>query len=333
MKKFGVFFLFFIIITSCTSDKKKNPVMKVMLDWVPNTNHVGLYLAQSLGYFEEAGITVEIIQPLEDGGLDFLLTHQVDLLVGWESTLFFGRDRGLPIVAVAAILQHNDSVLVSLPEAGIERPRDLVHKRYLSYGGASDIATIEALMLKDGVKEPKVSLALTGEMADLSSLLLGKGDYLWLFRGWDVLAAKLRGIELNEIVLRDVDEALNFYTPMYISTQEHIEKKEEAMSKLIQAIAKGYEYASVYPYEASKIFHQMIPGLDKELIEASLLHLSSLYVDDLGRFGLMERDVFQRYLNWSINYDILPESGKNIKVEEIFTNSLLINTMIDDRNL
>lgn len=157
-------------------------------------------------------------------------------------------------MAVAAILQENDSVLVSLQENNITRPSDLVGKRYLSYGSANDIATVRAIMARDGVENPEVTLAATGSMADLNALVHGEGDYLWVFRGWDLLAAKLQGIMLNEIIVREYDDALNFYTPMILSTDENIAKREVALAKAMRAIARGYAYAVENPGKASEIF-------------------------------------------------------------------------------
>jgi ABC-type nitrate/sulfonate/bicarbonate transport system substrate-binding protein len=308
--------------TSGEANVPKVP-LTVMLDWVPNTNHIGLYVAQSLGYFAEAGLDVSILQPPEDGGLDFLLTGQSDVMIGWESTLFFGRDRGLPLVAVAAILQENDSVLVALPSSGITRPRDLVGKRYLSYGSANDIETVRSIMEIDGVLNPEVTMAASGSMANMDALLQGQGDYLWVFRGWDLLATQLRGIELNEILVRDYDDALNFYTPMYITTDDRMAQKSGDLSKLMQAIARGYEFASANPQAASDIMLSAVPGLDRALIEASTRHLASLYLDESGDFGVMRYEVFDRYRQWASAHGLLPADGANVRTAEIYTNRLL----------
>jgi ABC-type nitrate/sulfonate/bicarbonate transport system substrate-binding protein len=325
MKKRMLIALALVSMLGCRQSAQKSELrsMTVMLDWIPNTNHMGLYVAQALGYFEEAGLEVSILQPPEDGALDFLLTGQSDLIIGGESTLIFGRDRGLPVVALAAILQQNDSTLVSLPSAGILRPRDLVGKRYLSYGSANDIQKVRSIMAADGVENPEVILAASGSMANMDALLQGQGDYLWVFRGWDLLAAQLKGIELNEILWRDYDEALNYYTPMYISTEARIAQKPEELQKLMQAIARGYEYAVANPQEASDIFIAAVPGMDRELIEASTRHLASLYVDVQGNFGRMRGEVFRRYIDWAGERGLLPEGGKNLVVEELFTNAFL----------
>ncbi|NIZ47148.1 ABC transporter substrate-binding protein [Entomospira nematocerorum] len=298
-------------------------VIRVMLDWVPNTNHIGLYVAKALGYFEEAGVHVEIMQPPEDGGLDFLMTDKVDILVGYESTLFLSRDRGLDIIAVAAILQENDSVLVALPESNIRSPRDFVGKRYLSYGGSNDINVVRTLMEIDGVKNPEVIVATTGSMADLQALMRGEGDYVWLFRGWDVLAAELQGIELNEILIRDVAPALNYYTPMYLTTDRAMGKRVSDMQLFFEVLTRGYIYAVENPDKASELFLQEVPGMNAELVRASTRHLADLFVTSEGYFGRMNAEVFERYLQWAISQNLLPNQGKNIQVNELFSNALL----------
>jgi ABC-type nitrate/sulfonate/bicarbonate transport system substrate-binding protein len=298
--------------------------VSIMLDWVPNTNHIGLYVAQELGYFEEEGVEASILQPPEDGGLDFLLTGQVDLFIGGESTLFFSRDRELPVVAVAAILQENDSTIVALPSSGITSPKDFAGKRYLSYGSANEIATIRALMELDGVSNPEVTLAGSGSAADMNGLLRGDGDYVWVFRGWDLLAITLEGIEINEILMRDYDEDLNYYTPMILSTDELLQSKSSELSKAMRAIARGYEYAAANPDEAAEIFLRAVPGSNRALIVASTRHLASLYLNEDGQFGHMKQVVFERIIGWSAARGLLPNDGRNIDINKVFTNQLLV---------
>ncbi|NIZ40347.1 ABC transporter substrate-binding protein [Entomospira entomophila] len=328
----GVMVSFVVIgMVSCQFDKSdqnvdmeaEKIVVRVMLDWVPNTNHIGLYVAKALGYFQEAGVHVEIIQPPEDGGLDFLMTDKVDVLVGYESTLFLSRDRGLDILAVAAILQENDSVLVALPESNIQSPRDFVGKRYLSYGGSNDVNMVRTLMEIDGVENPEVIVSTTGSMADLQALMRGEGDYVWLFRGWDVLAAELQGIELNEILIRDVAPALNYYTPMFLTTERVMQKRVNDMKVFFEALARGYLYAVENPDHASELFLQEVPGMNAELVRASTRHLADLFVTEDGYFGRMKAEVFDRYFQWAVSQDLLPNQGKNIQINELFSNALL----------
>lgn len=293
----------------------------VLLDWVPNSNHVGLYVAQALGYFDEAGLKVSILQPPEDGAMDMVLAKQAQLAVSSEGNIIFARQQGLPIVATAAILQHNDSGFASLKSKNITRPRDLVGKRYLGWGGAIEEQVILSLMAMDGVENPTITLAGTGALYDFNMLNTDQADYIWVFKGWDALAAELQGVELNMIMMRDYDARLDHYTPFFISSDYWVQEQPEQMQALMQAIARGYEYAAIHPLEAAKLMMVQVEGLDERLMSESVQHLAPLYLDGEGRFGVMQPHVLERYQEWLIEHGLLSEK---VPVDSLMTNELLL---------
>ena len=125
--------LFFII--SC-GKSKSNQKIKIVLDWVPNTNHTGLYVAKDLGYFKEEGVDVEIVQPPEGSTTALIGAGGAEFGISFQDTLAksFSKENPVPVTAVAAILQHNTSGIISLKEKGIDLPKKLEGKKYASYG-------------------------------------------------------------------------------------------------------------------------------------------------------------------------------------------------------
>jgi ABC-type nitrate/sulfonate/bicarbonate transport system substrate-binding protein len=293
----------------------------VLLDWVPNSNHVGLYVAQALGYFDEVGLDVFILQPPEDGAMDMVLAKQAQLAISSEGNIIFARQQGLPIVATAAILQHNDSGFASLKSKNITRPRDLVGKRYLGWGGAVEEQIILSMMAMDGVENPALTLAGTGALYDFNMLLTNQADYIWVFKGWDALAAELQGVELNMIMMRDYDERLDHYTPFFVSSDYWVQKQPEQMRVLMQAIARGYEYAAANPIEAAGLMLNEVEGLDERLMVASVQHLAPFYVNNEGHFGIMQPHVMERYVAWLVEHGLISES---VPVNSFLTNELLV---------
>ena len=85
------------------------------LDWTPNTNHTGLYAAQALGYYAEAGLDVTIVQPPENGATLMCAAGQAQFAVDCQDTMAASLDLDEPlgVTAVAAILQHNTSGILS----------------------------------------------------------------------------------------------------------------------------------------------------------------------------------------------------------------------------
>ncbi|MCL2271154.1 MAG: ABC transporter substrate-binding protein, partial [Treponema sp.] len=105
------------VLIGCSGKKADANLVRLVLDWTPNTNHTGLYVALEKGWFAEEGLSVQIIQPPEDGALALLGSGNVEFAIDFQETMgpaiAKARD-ALPIQAVAAIISHNTSGIMSL---------------------------------------------------------------------------------------------------------------------------------------------------------------------------------------------------------------------------
>ena len=120
MKKI-IALLLSVLIVFCLSacGKTENEKITIVLDWTPNTNHTGIFVAQANGYFEDAGLNVEIVQPPEDGAVALVASGKAQFGVSFQDTIapaFFGESP-VPVTAVAAVIQHNTSGIISRKEA------------------------------------------------------------------------------------------------------------------------------------------------------------------------------------------------------------------------
>ena len=140
------------------ADNKKTDVT-VILDYVANTNHTGMYVALDKGYYEEAGLNVNIIEPTEGatatlvavGKGDFGISYQEDVTVALAS-----KD-ALPIKAIAAIIQHNTSGFVTYADKDIHSPKDFEGKTYAGWGGPGEEAVLKAVMTQAGADPSKLN--------------------------------------------------------------------------------------------------------------------------------------------------------------------------------
>lgn len=83
--------------------------VQLMLDWSANTNHTGLYAAKELGYYEEEGLNVQIVQPGAGGTDTLVASGKVPFGISYQEGVTLARTQGLPLVSIAAIIQHNTS--------------------------------------------------------------------------------------------------------------------------------------------------------------------------------------------------------------------------------
>src|SRR5690606_15410209 len=108
------------------------------------------------------------------------------------------REQGVPIVSIAAIIQHNTSSLMSLAEDGIEEPGDLAGKTYGGFGGALETELISRLTECGGGDPSSVNFVEVGQAEFLDGMSRDQYDFVWVFDAWD-------GIRATEIVGADVN--------------------------------------------------------------------------------------------------------------------------------
>ena len=327
MKKWLALFLTSILLVGCngndsneqsTSDSNLKKV-QVVLDWTPNTNHTGLYVAQQKGYFAENGLDVEIISPGEAGAIQLTAAGQADFGVGYQEGITEARVQGVPIVSIAAIIQHNTSGFAAPVEKGITSPVDFGGKTYGGYGAPVEEAIMKTIMETKGADVSKVNIMNIGS-ADYFTAVKRDIDFSWIYYGWTGIEAELRGEELNMLYVADYDKSLDYYTPVLTTSEQKIAEDPETVKAFVHAVSKGYEFAIENPKEAADLLIEAEPDLDAELVHASQKWLSSKYQDDASRWGEQKLEVWNNYAKWMKENHLL--EGDFVS-EDAFTNEFL----------
>jgi len=291
----------------------------VLLDWFPNTNHTGLYAAKQLGYYQEAGLLVDIIQPAEGGTAQLIASGQGDFGVSYQEEVTIARSQDLPVVAIAAVIQHNTSGFASPTDRNILTPADFEGKTYGGWGSPAETAIIKALMDKHQADIAQVNFINIGA-ADFFTSIQKDIDFSWIYWGWTGIEAESRDMDLNFISISQEIKELDFYTPVLIASEDKIASDPELIRKFLQATAKGYEFAIASPDEAAALLINNVPELNINLVQASQQYLAGQYQADAQRWGEMKLEVWQSYGNFMYE-NALIES--NIVAEQAFTNEYL----------
>ncbi|MBO8137438.1 MAG: ABC transporter substrate-binding protein [Desulfotomaculum sp.] len=300
-------------------DSEQLEKITVMLDWVPNTNHTGLYAALEKGWYKEQGLDVEIISPTEGGTTQLVAANKADFGVSYQEDVTMARANDVPVVSIAAVIQHNTSGFASKKEDNITSPKDFEGKRYGGWGSPTEEAVIRAIMENAGADFNKVEFVNIGQ-ADFFTAIERDVDFTWIYYGWDGVEAEKRGLDLNVLMLKDLHPALDYYTPVLICSEKTIKERPELVKKFMAATSQGYQFAIEHPEEAAGILLKHAPELDKELVMASQKWLSTKYQDDAPRWGEQRKEVWEKYAQWMHKMDLLP---KMIDVDEAFTNQFL----------
>ncbi len=276
--------------------------IKIVLDYVPNTNHTGLYCAKEMGLFEKAGYDVDIMQPPEgsttqligNGGAEFGISFQDFLAPN------FASENPMPVTAVAAILQHNTSGIVSLKESGIKSPKDMADKKYSTWDLDIEKAIIKKMMEDDGGDYAKLKFVPYAE--NLVAFLQDKengADCAWIYYAWDGIKLELEGMEPEFLAVKDYLPSADYYTPVIIANNDWLKENPEDAKKILAAISEGYEFAAENPEEAAKHLLKNAPELTEELAIASQKWISKEYISDAKQFGYIDPE------RWNAFYKLL----------------------------
>jgi ABC-type nitrate/sulfonate/bicarbonate transport system substrate-binding protein len=327
MKKLVVFLVTIcLMLTGCGQNKtattKKTKQLKkvtVVLDWTANTNHTGLFVAKEKGYFKEQGLDVDIISPGETGADQLVASGKADFGVSYQESITQARVQNVPIVSIAAIIQHNTSGFASPVKKEIKSPKDFVGKTYGGWGSPVEKAILKSLMSEENANVNKLNIVNMGD-ADFFTAVKRDIDFAWIYQGWTGIEAELRGEKLNMIYLTDYSKKLDYYTPVLATNEKMISKNPKIVKAFMAAASKGYNFAIDNPKEAASILLKDNPDLDKKLVEKSQEWLASKYKDDADRWGEQKLSVWKNYADFLAENKLLEG---NFKPKEAFTNDFL----------
>lgn len=276
-----------------------------VLDWTPNTNHTGLYVAESLGYFEDQGLEVEIVQPPEGGADALVASGRAQFGVSFQDSMAPGvaGDNALPTTAVAALIQHNTSGIISRKGEGMDTPKGMEGKKYATWDGPIEVAMIQNVVEQDGGDFSKVEMIPSTVTDEVSALESGSVDAIWIFYAWAGVKFELTGAETDYFAFKDINPVFDYYTPVVIANNEFLEEEPETAKKFLTALRDGYEYAIENPQEAADILCEAAPELDPELVLASQEYLKDQYKAEVSQWGYIDPE------RWNAFYEWLNENG------------------------
>ncbi len=319
-------------LTACSQNKadegnkekvaeEPNEKIRIVLDWTPNTNHTGLYVAQSKGFFAEQGLDVEIMQPPEGGAETLVGAGDAEFGISFQDSLApnFASENQVPVTAVAALIQHNTSGIISLKEKGIDTPSKMSGHSYATWDMPIEKAIIKKIVEEDGGKFEDIKM-IPSTVTDVVTALQTNVDSVWVFYAWDGIATKVKGIETNYLNFADYGTELDFYSPVLVAGNDFLQNNPETVKKALLAIKKGYEFAIENPEEAADILLQQAPELDPELVKESQKWLADQYIADATKWGYMDPNRWDGFYGWLFENKLIENE---IPKETGFTNEFL----------
>ncbi len=328
MKNFVLILLCFMLVgmslISCSStsnneEQKKLEQVTVLLDWVPNTNHTGMYVALENGYYEQEGLEVEIIQANEGGTSQLIGADKGTFGISYQEEVTFAKEKEIPVKAIATILQHNTSGFASPSSKNIVTPKDFENKIYGGWGSPVEIATLKALMTKYNANFDTLEIATIGAI-DFFAATESNVDFTWIYYGWDGIAAEQKGVDINYIDLGKENSNLDFYTPVIIASEKLIQSDPSLIKRFLEATKKGYEFSIHNPEAASEVLLKYAPELDKNLVLASQKWVANYYLEPNTPWGFMEDTRWDNYTEWLYTNNLIQSK---VPSSVLFTNEFI----------
>lgn len=292
----------------------------VALDWYPNANHAGLYLALERGYFADAGLDVELYTPSDPttvlqtvgAGRDtFGISYQTDVLLA--------RAEEVPVVSVAALVQRPLLGIMVLAESGIARPADLAGATIGYPGIPSQEAYLSTMLAADGLTLADVELVNIG-FELVPALISGRVDAsLGSYWTHETILAEREGYPVDILRVEDWGVPL-YYELVLVASEETVSQDPATIRAFLDAMQRGYDDAIADPAAALDALAAASPDLDREVEAEGLDLLIPAWTEDVPAFGVQTADRWREYAAWMAENDLIPA---DLDPNAAFTSELL----------
>lgn len=296
--------------------------LTLMLDWFPNADHVGLYTAQADGVFSNAGLDVHVRVPTDPATpLQLLAAGKVDLAVSYEPELLLARDKGQPLVAIAALVQRPLTSIVSLGSKHITQPSQLRGKTVGDAGIPYQHAYLQTILQQAGVPRNSVKEVNVGSNL-VPAMLSGRVDAT-LGAYWNYEAIQLQQMGKHPNVIHMESAGVPPYDELVLVARENeVANRTNILRRFVQALGRGYASVRSDPQAGVNALVQANPTLSSKLQLASVrATLSSYFPSDPNHpWGWQDSREWTAYGEWMLSHHLISNAAA---VVDASTNELL----------
>jgi ABC-type nitrate/sulfonate/bicarbonate transport system substrate-binding protein len=221
----------------------------------------------------------------------------------------FAMEEPIGVTAVAALLQHNTSGIITRKGEGAHRPAGLAGMRYSTWSSPVELKMMEYIMQKDGADYSTLTLLPNTVTNEAQALANKDTDAIWIFYAWAGVACELSGLEFDYFDFKDIDPVFDYYTPILVAHNDFLAEHPDTAKAFLAATAKGYEYAAQNPEEAARI---LIDGdttgslqSAEELVKASQEWIAAEYISDAPYWGYIDENRWDAFYGWLFENELI----------------------------
>jgi ABC-type nitrate/sulfonate/bicarbonate transport system substrate-binding protein len=298
--------------------------LKLALDWTPNVNHIGFFIAKELGFYSEVGIDLEILNPKDD---NYLLTPgkklELDIsdfaIAPFETVISLNNKANqVQAIAIYAILQKDVSCIVALKSSNITSPKMLDGKSYASYKARYEDQIVKEMIKNDG-GEGDLNIMYPEKLGIWNTLLTGSADSTWIFDNWEGIEASSKGIELNKFTMAEFNIPYG-YSPVVLTKKENLTKHKAIYSNFVKATKQGFLHTKNNLKESVAILERYVTAHDLNNIDLEKsISFSIPFLGDESNCGLMKQERVTSFIQWITDRGL---EDKIVLNQNLFTNEL-----------
>lgn len=298
--------------------------LKLALDWTPNVNHIGFFIAKELGFYSEVGIDLEILNPKDD---NYLLTPgkklELDIadfaIAPFETVISLNNKANqVQAIAIYAILQKDVSCIVALKSSNITSPKMLDGKSYASYKARYEDQIVKEMIINDG-GEGDLNIMYQEKLGIWNTLLTGSADSTWIFDNWEGIEASSKGIELNKFTMAEFNIPYG-YSPVVLTKKENITNHKSVYSNFVKATKQGFLHTKKNLTESIAILERYVTAHDLNNIDLEKsISFSIPFWGDESNCGLMKQERVTSFIQWITDRGL---EDKIVLNQNLFTNEL-----------
>ncbi|MGB3617462.1 MAG: ABC transporter substrate-binding protein [Catalinimonas sp.] len=316
--------------------------LTIALDWTPNLTHAGIFVAQAKGYYAAENLIPTLRSPSDDGyritPAKRVARRGVELAMApSESVLSYNAfSDPVPLRAVATLMQVDTSVLATLPDRGLSRPKQLDGHTYASYGARFEDGIVRAVIQHDG-GEGNFEITRPPKLGIWQALREDQCQATWVLTPWRHVAATEQESGLNTFPLRDFGVPYG-YAPVLLTHALTLEQNREALQTFLQATARGYrDLTQDDPTEIARMLDEAVPSgefKDRALTEANVRKHRTHFLNESGQWGVMEAGRWEAFVGWLFEQKLVRTMrGDEIAPDTVDVSSLYTNELLDNAGI